>query len=362
MRRSIVARCAVLAAGIAAFAGAPAGARAADIAFFDNPTYVDNTDPGGEATNLKASLTAAGHAVHPFTGIMAADLTTALDGQDTVAISEQEKSRTLRADLTSGAKQVLRDFVSAGGNLVTFGQHKALLDAVFGFTIGTTGPLKMTGGADKDPAAAASTPYAAGPAWLPANDGVYGMSISNLPTAAKVVYQRTQASVAYAVVVFIPYGAGTITYLGWDWWGSNPPFTNGGADGGWQGLLNLAVSVMPAPGVALPDGGPGAAPDDSSAEDPEDADPGDVAGDDFSDVPGDGAATACRSRRIVHIHVKSRRGAKLRATVNGKRVAIRAGEVVVDLRKHPPGRYRVVVRKAEGRALTVRTLRTCVSS
>ena len=352
-----------MAAGIAALAGAPAGARAADVAFLDNPTYVDNANPGGEATNLMASLTAAGHAVDPFTGITAADLTTALDGQDTLAISEQEKARTLRADLSAGAKQVLRDFVSAGGNFVTFGQHKAVLDAVFGFTIGTTGPLKMTGGADKAPAAA-STPYAAGPAWLPANDGVYAMSVSNLPATAKVVYQRTQASVAYAVVVFIPYGAGTITYLGWDWWGSNPPFTNGGADGGWQGLLNLAVSVVPASTVSLPDAATAAAPDDSSTDDPEDADPGDDAGDDFSDVPGDGdgAAATCRSRRVVHIHVKSRRGARLRATINGKRVAVRGGEVVVDLRKRPPGRYRVVVRNAAGRALTVRTLRTCVFS
>jgi hypothetical protein len=350
-----------MAAGIAALAGAPAGARAADVAFFDNATYVDTTNPGGEATNLKASLTAAGHTVDPFTGITAVDLTTALDGEDTLAISEQERVRTLRADLSAGAKQVLRDFVSAGGNLVTFGQHKALLDAVFGFTIGTTGPLKMTGGADKQPAAA-STPYAAGPAWLPANDGVYAMSVSNLPAAAKVVYQRTQASVAYAVVVFIPYGAGTITYLGWDWWGSNPPFTNGGADGGWQGLLNLAVSVVPASTVAPPVGATGASPDDSSTEEPEDADPADDAGDDFSDVPGDGAAATCRSRRVVHIHVKRRRGARLRATINGKRVAVRGGEVVVDLRKRPSGRYRVVVRNAAGRALTVRTLRTCVFS
>jgi len=352
-----------MAAGLAAFAGAPAGARAADVAFLDNATYVDNSNPGGEATNLEASLTAAGHAVHPFTGIAAADLTTALAGQDSVAISEQEKPRTLRADLTPGAKQVLRDFVSAGGNFVTFGQHKAVLDAVFGFTIGTTGPLKMTGGADKDPAAA-STPYAAGPPWLPANDGVYAMRVSALPTDAKVVYQRTQASVAYAVVVFIPYGAGTITYLGWDWWGSNPPFTDGGADGGWQGLLNLAVSVVPAPTVSLPGGATGASPQDSSTEDPEDADPD--AGDDFGDVPGDvpgdGTAAVCRSRRVVHVHVKGPRGAKLRATINGKRIAARAGEVVVDLRKRPPGRYRVVVRDAKGRSLTVRTLRTCVFS
>jgi hypothetical protein len=363
MLRSLVARGAVVAAAIAAVAGAPAGARAADVAFFDNATYVDNANPGGEATNLKASLAAAGHAVHPFTGIAAADLTTALAGQDALAISEQEKPRTLRADLTPGAKQVLRDFVSAGGNFVTFGQHKAVLDAVFGFTISTTGPLKMTGGADKDPAAA-STPYAAGPAWLPANDGVYAMPVSALPTDAKVVYRRTQASVAYAVVVFIPYGAGTITYLGWDWWGSNPPFTNGGADGGWQGLLNLAVGVVPAPTVAPPGGATGSPTQDSSTEDPEDADPDDDAGDDFSDVPGDTslAAAVCRSRRILHIHVKGRRGAKLRATINGKRVAIGAGKVVVDLRNRAPGRYRVVVRNAKGRALTVRTLRTCVFS
>ena len=358
MLRSLVARGAVVAATLAAFAGAPAGAGAADVAFFNNSTYVDTANPGGEATNLNASLVAAGHAVHPFTGITAADLTTALAGQDTLVVSEQEKARTLKVDLSSGAKQVLREFVSAGGNFVTFGQHKAVLDAVFGFTIGTTGPLKMTGGADKD-VAAASTPYTAGPGWLPANDGVYAMRTSALPAAAKVVYQRTQSFVPYAVMVFIPYGAGTITYLGWDWYGSNPPFTNGGADGGWQGMLNLAVSVVPAP-VALP-------PTEAPAEDPEAEDPEDDEPDDFSDIPGDGsdtslAAAGCKSRRIVHIHVKRRGATKLRATINGKRVPIRAGKIVVNLRKRPPGRYRVVVRNAKGRALTVRTLRTCVAS
>jgi hypothetical protein len=140
-------------------------------------------------------------------------------------IPEQEMG-SLQADLQPDAKQVLRDFVSAGGNFVTFAQHEAVLDAIFGYSIGTTGP-NMSGNADKQPIAA-STPYGGGPATLAPNSAVYGMHRQRAAPAAKVVYQRTELALDYGVVVLIPYGTGTITYFGWNWYSSNPP-QGGGA-------------------------------------------------------------------------------------------------------------------------------------
>jgi hypothetical protein len=420
---------------VAVIAAVPSTASAANVAFFNNATYVDIANPGGEATNLDASLIAAGHTVNAFTGITAADLTTALAGQDAIVIPEQEKPGAgLQADLLPDAKQVLRDFVSAGGNLVTFAQHKAVLDAIFGYSIGTTGPIVMGGNADKQPIAA-STPYGGGPTTLAPNSAVYGMLVSALPPAAKVVYKRTESALDYGVVVLIPYGAGTITYFGWDWYNSNPP-QGGGADGGWQNMLSLATNAagltppdMSAGDVAVAEGTGGT----TTASVPASyatADGTAIAGEDYTaatgtvtfavgeqakavpvavtpdaavepaesfsltlsapsgatlvdatgvvtitddDVapppppppraalaPAKPAPKVCKSNRVVRIHVRVARGAKLRATIAGKKVAARNGTLVVDLRDRPAGSYRVVIRNAKGRVLTKRTLRTCV--
>jgi hypothetical protein len=325
----------VLALTVAALASVPTAAQAANIAFFANPTYVDDTNPGGEATNLNASLVAFGHTVSPFTGITAADFSAALAGKDAIVIPEQERPASLQADLQNDARQVLRDFVAGGGNFVTFAQHKAVLDSVFGFSIGGTGPT-MGANATKM-AAAADTPYKDGPTTLAPNSAVYGMPVSALPAGAKVAYQLTQSSVDYAVVVLIPYGSGTITYFGWDWFNSAPPI-GGGADGGWQQMLNLSTTAAP----------PRAAPPAPVAPTPPAATPAPT-------------RAACQSRRVVKVHVKARRGEKLRATVGGKSVTVRNGVVTADLRGRKAGRYTVVVRNRKGRVVARRVLRTCVT-
>jgi hypothetical protein len=250
--------------------------------------------------------------------------------------------------------------------------------------------------------------------------------------------------------VLIPYGAGTITYFGWDWYYSNPPFV-GGADGGWQSMLSLATTAAATPAMSAGDvtvaegtvgtttasvpvslSAPATAPVTASYTT---ADGTALAGEDYTalagtisfglgeqhktvhiavtpdaviepdeafalvlsspsgatlpaatsaigitddDVsaaapdappvstaptaaPAPAPATACKSRRVVRIHVRHRTGARLRATIAGKPIAVRQGEVVVDLTDRPAGTYRVVVRDGRDRVLTTRLLRTCVA-
>jgi hypothetical protein len=442
-------RALVAALGAAALA-LPATASAADVAFFNNSTYVDTgAAPGGEATNLAASLTAKGHAVAKFTGITAADFTAALAGKDALVFPEQEPpaSPTLSDTLDADAKTAMRSFVENGGNFVTFAQHKGIMDAVFGFAMGA-GNTNMGGASVKQPVAA-DTPYKDGPDMLPANSAVYGIDASKLPAGAKVIYQRTQSTTTYAVVFLIPYGKGTITYFGWDWYNSNPPST-GGADGGWQELLSLATTAsaaMPALSIAdvthtegtgdattakvtvsLPaavsgdvtaswataDGTAVAGEDytassgtvtipagatSATVEVPVTADAVDEADETFSvklsspagamldrdtatvtiadddepamaaeplqgpvaETPGPPVAKQCVSRRVVKITLPARSTKGLRATVAGRKLKIRDGMVVADLRGLKPGAYKVAVKDRAGRTILRRTLRTCMA-
>ena len=58
-----------------------AAAPFANIAVFDNPTFVDTNNMGSsESDEVQASLTFLGHSVTPFTGITAASFSAALTG------------------------------------------------------------------------------------------------------------------------------------------------------------------------------------------------------------------------------------------------------------------------------------------
>src|SRR5215471_9979652 len=61
-------------------------APASVIAVFDNPTYVDTSGgpPVPSSDALQALLTSQGNTVHTFTGLTAADFTTALSGANLI--------------------------------------------------------------------------------------------------------------------------------------------------------------------------------------------------------------------------------------------------------------------------------------
>ena len=75
-------------------------------------------------------------------------------------------------------------------------------------------------------------------------------------------------------------------------------------------------------------------------------------------------ATTCRSRRLVTLHVDRLALRDVRVTVDGRRVRVRRGTAVVDLRGRGPQRavVRVTGRTASGRRTTVvRRYRTCMA-
>lgn len=216
---------------------------AANVAFFNDPTYVDVPE---EATNLRATLVAGGHTVTNFTGTTAAAFTTGLSGNTILVIPELQNG-DLGAALPPAARTVISNFVSVGGGTVqVHGGTGGLKDvnfmnAVFGYTLVPGGfafsSLTRT-------AAAASTPFASGPASLVNNSAVTLVTSASLPAGAVNVY--TPDAGVNSGMFTVNFGAGRVVFMGWDWFNAPP---QGVADGGWLSLAALVSTASAIPPV-----------------------------------------------------------------------------------------------------------------
>jgi Ca2+-binding RTX toxin-like protein len=213
-------------------AAAPAGA--ANVALFNDTTYVGNA----ESSNVQAVLLSQGHTVFTFTDESAAGITSALEGRSSLIIPDLAGGTDLHTALSPSAREVIRQFVETGGGFVISGRAAGdeaanLLNLLFNF--------ELTESATAAPAArnqtAAGTEFAAQPDTLPSNNTTSGLDVGSIPAGANQIY----VSPAQAHVAVLYRGLGSITYLGWDWNNSNPP-DPAGQNNGWNGVLNAAVA------------------------------------------------------------------------------------------------------------------------
>ena len=225
---------AALATAIAVLAFA-APANAANVALFNDTTYVG----GPEAGNLQATLLSQGHTVFTFTDESAAGIASALEGRSVLVIPDLANG-DLHTALSPSAREVIREFVGKGGSTVISGRAGAderatkLINTVFNFEL-TEDPAPNPAARNQT---AAGTEFAASPDTLPSNNVTAGINIASFPAAGNQIY--VTAGLVHVGVLY--RGAGSITYLGWDWNNSNPP-NPAGQDGGWNGVLNAAVSL-----------------------------------------------------------------------------------------------------------------------
>ncbi|MDQ3935838.1 MAG: hypothetical protein M3340_14535 [Actinomycetota bacterium] len=219
---------------LATVLAAAAPAQAANVALFNDTTYVGNA----ESSNVQSVLQSQGHTVFTFTDESPDGIRTALDGRSALVIPDLAGGTDLHTALSGTARQVIREFVENGGGFVVNGRAAGdeatkLVNTLFNFDLAET--------AVGDPAAksqsAAGTEFAAGPDTLPANNTTSGIDLPTMPAGSNSTY----VTPGQAVVAILYRGLGSITYLGWDWNNSNPP-TPGGQDSGWQGILNAAVA------------------------------------------------------------------------------------------------------------------------
>jgi hypothetical protein len=217
-------------------------ARAANVALFFNPTYVDTaTDSTGEAYNLQQGLIAQGHTVTTFTGITADAIRAAVAGRTILVIPELQNNN-LSPDLAPDAARAIGIFVANGGTLMVFdpgvGDPLAVINKAFpSFDLASAGSVV---GTINKTAAATGTPFESGPATLPVNlnavDTVLTASLPSSetqPVSSKVIYQDDAGN---AVVAQISFGNGNILIFGWDWFNAAPV---GSQDGGWLALLDI---------------------------------------------------------------------------------------------------------------------------
>ena len=135
--------------------------------------------------------------------------------------------------LSAAVKLEIRNFVANGGNLVMtnsfFGNTVSFLNEVFGFglVVNDSGPATAL-----DLAEAAGTDFAGGPAALGNLNAVNGISSASLSFDMKDIYND---GADFTAVFTTAFGAGNITFLGYDW------FDGQNAD--WATVQDIAVNL-----------------------------------------------------------------------------------------------------------------------
>ncbi len=170
-------------------------------------------DVNQDALIAENSLQVNGFTTQRFSGLTASEIQTALSGVDALLISELENAN-LSADLASDALQVIRDFVTAGGYLVVYGDAYdhglSLLNVLFGYSLADNSSYTTY----LNSGSVAGTVFEG----LPVNMyAAYPVNFSTLPTGSLLVY--TQSS--WVGVFAKQEGLGQVAFVGAELTGGN---------------------------------------------------------------------------------------------------------------------------------------------
>lgn len=212
-------------------------AQAATVSYFFDGAHGDTSN---ENINQRADLVGSGNTVNDFSGTSDAAWNAALAGVDALVIPELEVDG-VSDNLSAATLTAIADFVSAGGNLVTtnvFGNGLTFINDVFGTTL--TGPTST--GASSITAAGLLSEFGAGPANLAGLNAVDGATLASLGGATSVYDDG-----AISTVLTFAFGAGNVTFLGYDWFA--------GQDADWAAVQDIAVNLDASP-IPLPAGMP----------------------------------------------------------------------------------------------------------
>lgn len=188
----------------------------------------DVTNYGSETSNLMFALQAAGFPLDTTSAMDSTSIAALIAGKDILFFPE------VTPTFDAGTGAILKAFVDNGGTIVLVGgyDHLTWVNAAFGWSLVPNG-----GWSDRHPmpkaAGASGTPFADGPASIPANDGGSSLALASLPVSGIVVYASPDSSTDASVAI-LPSGSGRLVYFGWDWYDGAPI---GLQDGGWRKLL-----------------------------------------------------------------------------------------------------------------------------
>ena len=221
--------------------------QAVPVVVYQEPSIVDvASGPAfSEGLTIAASATSLGHTVSTFVGTSGAAFSAALAGQSVLIMPEPEAGNY--SSLSADARTAVANFVSAGGGLITSYSDTdvgGFLNATFGFSLsGSAGCLtsSLTGGA--------GTAFAGGPATLGCPSFTTSFTLASLPGGSTGIYTAG----SNAEVALIPFGAGQIVTLGWDWFNAAPNGSNGAAD--WVPVLGNAITEVAGTTTPVPEPG-----------------------------------------------------------------------------------------------------------
>lgn len=189
----------------------------------------DSTDYNYESSNLLFALKAAGFPLDTTSSEDSTSIAALLAGKDIIFMPETSPA------FDAGTQAILKAFVDGGGTIVLVGgyDHIDWVNTAFGWSL-TTGldwsnrhPMPKSGDAS-------GTPFAGGPASLPANNGGQQLTAASLPTGGKVIYEGPDSDTDASVAI-LPSGSGRLVYFGWDWYDGAPM---GIQNGGWRTILS----------------------------------------------------------------------------------------------------------------------------
>lgn len=213
-------------------------AQAATVSYFFDNAF---SDAPNEATNQRDDLVSTGNTVIDFSGTSDAAWAAALTGVDALVIPELENG-VLSTAISNATKNEIRNFVMNGGSLVVtnafFSDSLTLLNEIFGYSLVADNAGQLT---SLDAAEAAGTAFASGPATLGDLNAVNGIDSSSLDASMRNIYSN---GVDFTAVFTAAFGAGNITFLGYDWFA--------GQDADWAAVQNIAVNLNAAAAVPLP--------------------------------------------------------------------------------------------------------------
>ncbi len=221
------------------FIGCVSASAVENVALFFNTSYVDSngTSSSDEAYNLKLTLEGFGHTVTTFTGITAAEVTTALAGKSILAMPEME-SGDLNTAMAADAKQVINDWVNAGGILIVMNDNSnrggTFINGVFGAYGLQRGsppgyiPYPRQEGAN-------GTAFENSSASVTGKSATIPLLVSSLPSGALNLYGDGDT---LSAVFYKSEGYGAVYFFAWDWYNAAP---NGSQDAGWLDVLEVAT-------------------------------------------------------------------------------------------------------------------------
>jgi hypothetical protein len=147
-----------------------------------------------------------------------ATLATKLDASEFFFMTDMEtQSPSSTTFLPIASREVIKNWVNAGGVIVMTGtggpKDTEFLNLIFSWDLATT-----TGSSwDKNTGNTAGTPFDSGPSTLPALDATDGISKGTVPNFTPMWGTDSNATVAV-----IKYGAGSIIFMGYDFYGAGP--------------------------------------------------------------------------------------------------------------------------------------------